>query len=77
MIRGPLAEFPLLEEELERVTFLKAAARKQEGAELFVRKDAQTGSRQNRVAVVRLRAELFLDPGIEVGGLELRAPDPS
>ena len=62
MIRGPLAEFPLLEEKLERVTFLKAAARKQEGAELFVREDDETGGRQNRVAVVRLRAELFLDP---------------
>ncbi len=62
MIRSPLAEFPLLEEKLQRVTFLKAAVRKQEGAELFVRKDDETGSRQNRVAVVRLRAELFLDP---------------
>ncbi len=64
MIRGPLAEFPLLEEKLERVTFLKAAARKQEGAELFVRQDDRTGSRLNRVAVVRLRAELFLDPDL-------------
>ncbi len=62
MVRSPLAEFPLLEDQLERVTFLKAASRKQEGAELFVREDEETGSRQNRVAVVRLRAELFLDP---------------
>jgi hypothetical protein len=61
MILHQLAEFPLLERELERVTFLKAAARKQEGAELFVRQDGGTGGRQNRVAVVRLRAELFLD----------------
>ncbi len=62
-LRRHLAEFPLLEGELNGITFLKAVARKQEGAELFVRRpDKTAGSRRHRTAVVRLRAELFLDP---------------
>ena len=61
-LRGHLAEFPLLERELNGITFLKTVVRKQEGSELFVRQDEKAGSRQHRTAVVRLRAELFLDP---------------
>ncbi len=62
-LRGHLAEFPLLERELNGITFLKTVARKQEGAELFVRRrDEKTGGRRHRTAVVRLRAEMFLDP---------------
>ena len=58
-----MAEFPLLDRELDGITFLKTVARKQEGAELFVRRtDESAGSRPHRTAVVRLRAELFLDP---------------
>lgn len=61
-LRRHLAEFPLLESELNGITFLKAVARKQEGAELFVRRgDEAAGSRPHRTAVVRLRAELLLD----------------
>jgi hypothetical protein len=40
---------------------MKALTRKEEGAELFVRKDDAEGGRQYRVAVLRLRAEVFLD----------------
>ncbi len=61
-LRAHLAEFPLLEGELNGITFLKAAARKQEGAELFVRRpDEGAGNPRHRTAVVHLRAELLLD----------------
>ncbi len=60
-LRRRLAEFPLLDRELSGITFLKAVVRKQEGAELFVRREEQGAvNRRHRTAVVRLRAELFL-----------------
>lgn len=61
MLRDCLEEFPLLVRELDRASFLKAISRKGEGGELFVRKDEGNGSRPQRTAVVRLRAEVFLD----------------
>ena len=61
-LRDYLDEFPLLGRELDRVSFMKAISHKEEGAELFVRKDEDGGDGPHRVAVVRLRAELFLQP---------------
>lgn len=61
MIRNCLNEFPLLYQKLDRIDFMKALTRKEEGAELFVRSDDAEGDRQHRVAMFRLRAEVFLD----------------
>ncbi|MDP6111198.1 MAG: hypothetical protein QGG53_04955, partial [Planctomycetota bacterium] len=61
VVRNCLNEFPLLYEKVHRFEFMKALTRKEEGAELFVRKDDAEGGRQYRVAVLRLRAEVFLD----------------
>ncbi len=59
-LRDYLGEFPLLHQELDRITFLRAVSRKGEGAELFVRVD-EGGGRHRRTAVLRLQAETFLD----------------
>ncbi len=61
MLRSRLDEFPPLPQELDRIAFLKAASRKQEGGELFVRHDEKIDHR-HQTAVVRLRAEVFLEP---------------
>lgn len=61
MVRNCLAEFPLLNQKLDRIDFMKALTRKQEGAELFVRQDDTEDDRQHRIAVLRLRADVFLD----------------
>ncbi len=60
-VRNHLDEFPLLHQKLDRINFLKALTRKDEGAELFVRQDDGVDDGQHRVAVLRLRAEAFLD----------------
>ncbi len=60
-IRGYLEEFPLLRRELDRITFLKAPSRREEGADLFVRLDEGGGGLHHRTAVLHLRAETFLD----------------
>ncbi len=60
-IRSYIEEFPLLRQELDRITFLKAQSRKEEGADLFVRPDEGGGDLHHRTAVLRLRAETFLD----------------
>ncbi len=62
MLRECLDEFPLLARRLDRVSFLKAVSRKQEGAELFVRENDEGDGGYCRTAVVRLRAEILLDP---------------
>ncbi len=61
MLRDCLNEFPILYQKLDRIDFMKALTRKEEGAELFVRRDHAEGDRLHRVAVLRLRAEVFLD----------------
>jgi len=61
MLRDCLEEFPVLVRELDRASFLKAISRKEEGGELFVRKNEEDGSGPQRTAVVRLGAEVFLD----------------
>ena len=60
-IRDYLEEFPLLHQELDRISLLRAKSRKEEGAELFVRRDEGNSGRHHRTAVLRLRAEIFLD----------------
>ena len=60
-VRGYLEEFPLLHQNLDRITFLKAESRRTEGADLFVRLDEGGGDLHHRTVVVRLRAEVFLD----------------
>jgi hypothetical protein len=60
-IRGYIEEFPLLRRELDRITFLKAQSRREEGADLFVRLDEGGGGLHHRTAVLHLRAETFLD----------------
>jgi hypothetical protein len=60
-IRGYIEEFPLLRQELDRITFLKARSRREEGADLFVRLDEGGGGLHHRTAVLHLRAETFLD----------------
>lgn len=60
-LRSYVEEFPLLHQELDRITLLKAASRKEENADLFVRRDEANGGRNHRTAVLRLLAEIFLD----------------
>lgn len=55
-----ISEFPLLHSLLGALVFLKAASRKEEGAELFVQKDSETP--EGRTAVVKMRPELILEP---------------
>jgi hypothetical protein len=62
MIRDLLDEFPLLQQHLDQITCSKAVSRKQEGADLFVRRH-DGGGRLHRTAMLRLRAEIFLDAG--------------
>ncbi len=56
-----LGEFPRLRQGIDRVTISRAAGRRDEGAELFVKRGRGGGGTVGRTAVVRLRAELFLD----------------
>ena len=61
-IRSAAAEFTLFEERLDRIVFLRAVKRRQEGAELFVLEDHGGGGAVIRTAVLRICPERFQDP---------------
>jgi hypothetical protein len=61
-LRRALEEEPLLREEVARCRVFRAASRKEEVAELFVRLDSTPGSRASRTLLLRLRPASFSEP---------------
>lgn len=62
LLNEVLAEFPVLLESVGIVTFLRAASRKHEHAELFVRHDEGPPARTHRSAALRVRTDSFMNP---------------